>query len=106
MVDSTAKFFCPGGTMRKKLAATLGVFTFCVLMAAQDPVVDIDKRVHPNLSAAQQHIVEANRYIALVQRDNRYHDDVKGHAERARQHLMEADQELKAAAQAANAEKR
>jgi hypothetical protein len=87
--------------MRKKLAATVSILAFCILIAAQEPMVDIDKKVHPNLAAAQQHIVEANRYIATAQKDNRY--DMKGHAEKARQLLMEADQELKAAAEAANA---
>ena len=87
--------------MKKKLAATVSVLAFCMIMAAQEPVVDIDKSVHPNLAAAQQHIVEANRYIATAQKDNRY--DMKDHAEKARQLLMEANQELKAAAQAANA---
>jgi hypothetical protein len=61
----------------------------------------LTKRVHPNLAAAQQHIVEANRYIATAQKDNRY--DMRGHAEKARQFLMQADEELKAAAEAANA---
>ena len=87
--------------MRKKLAATVGALLFCMVIAAQEPSVDIDKRVHPNLAAAQQHIVEANRYIATAQKDNRY--DMKDHAEKARQLLMQADQELKAAAEAANA---
>ena len=87
--------------MRKKLAAAVSILAFCIVIAAQEPVVDIDKNVHPNLAAAQQHIVEANRYIATAQKENRY--DMKGHAEKARQLLMEADQELKAAAEAANA---
>ena len=87
--------------MRKKLAATASVLLFCMVIAAQEPVVNIDKKIHPNLVAAQQHIAEANRYIATAQKDNRY--DMKGHAEKARQLLAEADQELKAAAEAANA---
>ena len=87
--------------MRKKLAATVSVLLFCMVIAAQEPVVNIDKKIHPNLAAAQQHIVEANRYIAVAQKDNRY--DMKDHAEKARQLLMQADEELKAAAEAANA---
>lgn len=86
--------------MTKRLGAAVAILVFCMLMAAQQPVVDIDKRVHPNLAAAQQHIVVANRYIATAQKDNRY--DMQGHAEKARQLLMQADQELKAAAAAAN----
>jgi flagellar motility protein MotE (MotC chaperone) len=87
--------------MWKTIAAMVSVLALCVVIAAQEPAVDIDKRVHPNLAAAQQHIVEANRYIATAQKDNRY--DMKGHAEKARQLLNEANQELKAAAEAANA---
>jgi hypothetical protein len=90
-----------GGQMRKKFAAMVSIFVFCMIIAAQEPTVTIDKRVHPNLASAQQHIVEANRAIATAQKDNRY--DMKGHAEKARQLLNEADQELKAAAEAANA---
>ena len=60
--------------------------------------MDINKRVHPNLATAQELIVEANRYITTAQKDNRY--DMKGHAEKARQLLLEADQELRAAAMA------
>jgi hypothetical protein len=87
--------------MKKELAAVVSILALCVVIAAQEPVVDIDKRVHPHLAAAQQHIVEANRYVATAQKDNRY--DMKGHAEKARQLLNEANQELKAAAEAANA---
>lgn len=87
--------------MTKKLAATLSVFAFCMIMTAQEPVMDIDKKIHPNLAAAQQHIVEANRFIATAQKDNRF--DMKDHAEKARQLLKQANDELKAAAQAANA---
>ena len=87
--------------MKKKLAAAGSILAFCMIIVAQEPVVDIDKRVHPNLAAAQEHLVEANRYIATAQKDNRY--DMKGHAEKARQLLAQADQELKAAAEAANA---
>jgi hypothetical protein len=87
--------------VRKKLAGMVSILTFCVMIAAQEPTVDIDKKVHPNLAAAQQHIVEANRYITTAQKDNRY--DMKDHAEKATQLLMQADHELKAAAEAANA---
>lgn len=82
----------------RKLAATVSILAFCMVIAAQEPVVDINKRVHPNLATAQELIVKANRYIATAQKDNRY--DMRGHAEKARQLLLEADQELRAAAMA------
>lgn len=83
------------------LTAALSVVLFCGITLAQEPVVDIDPKIHPNLAAAQRHVIEANREIATAQKDNRY--DMKGHAERARQLLVQVNQELKAAAEAANA---
>jgi uncharacterized protein YbaP (TraB family) len=77
------------------------VLLFCGISLAQQPVQDIDKKIHPNLAEAQRLIVDANRYIVMAQQDNK--SDMKDHAEKARQHLIEANQELKAAAEAANA---
>jgi hypothetical protein len=96
-----------GETMTKKLqtfTAALIVVLFCGITLAQEPVVDIDARVHPNLANAQKHVVEANREIAIAQKDNRF--DMHGHAEKARQLLVQVNQELKAAAEAANAGER
>ncbi|HXZ33392.1 MAG TPA: hypothetical protein VEH30_14020 [Terriglobales bacterium] len=81
--------------------AALCLVLFCGITLAQEPVVDIDRKIHPNLAAAQRHVVEANKEIATAQKDNRY--DMKGHAERARQLLVQVNNELKAAAEAANA---
>lgn len=74
---------------------------FCAVVLAQEPAVDIDKRVHPNLAEAQRLVVEANHFVAEAQKDNRY--DMKGHAEKARMLLVQVNNELKAAAEAANA---
>jgi hypothetical protein len=71
---------------------------------AQDPVQDINPKLHPNLSAAQVHVVQANNDIIMAQKDNRY--DMRGHAEKARQLLSQVNQELKLAAEAANASMR
>lgn len=68
---------------------------------AQEPVIDISPKIHPNLAEAQHHVVEANRAIATAQKANKY--DMKGHAEKARQLLVEVNNELKLAAEAANA---
>jgi len=46
-------------------------------------------------------VVQANHYIVLAQQQNGY--DMKGHAEKARQLLVEVNAELKNAASAANA---
>jgi len=82
--------------------AICALVLFCGLALAQDtPVVNIDKQLHPNLFQAQTLVLQANQYIALAQKDNAY--DMQGHAEKARQFLVQANQELKAAAEAANA---
>ena len=74
---------------------------FCGVTLAQEPVQDIDKKLHPNLAQAQLLVVQANQYVAAAQKDNAY--DMQGHAEKARQLLAQVNQELKAAAEAANA---
>lgn len=89
--------------MKKKAfayPALLAALLLCGVTIAQEPVQDINPRIHPNLAAAQRHVVEANQAIAVAQRDN--HWDMHGHAEKARQLLVEVNNELKAAAETAN----
>lgn len=79
----------------------LSAVLFCSgVTLAQEPVQDIDKKAHPNLAAAQSHVVQANGYIAAAQKDNKY--DMHGHAEKARELLVQANQELKTAAKDAD----
>jgi hypothetical protein len=66
---------------------------------AQAPVVNIGDR-HGNLRAAQQYIVAAWQRIDTAQVDNRYNLD--GHAGRAKDLLVQADEELRLAANVAN----
>ena len=90
--------------MRKNigaLTAVLATLLFCGLTLAQEPVVNIDGKIHPNLFQAQKLIAQANQFIITAQKDNRY--DMKGNASNARKHLVEASEELKLAAEAANA---
>jgi|SRR5271165_425397 len=91
--------------MRKRdlLISTIVVASLfcCSVTLAQEPVQDISPQIHPNLAEAQNHVVQANNYIKVAQKDNKY--DMKGHAERARQLLVEVNRELKLAAEAANA---
>ena len=88
--------------IKRKLTFTLmvTVMLFCGATLAQEPVLDIDAKVHPNLAAAQHDVVEANKAIAVAQKENRY--DMKGHAEKARELLVQVNNELKFAAEAAN----
>ena len=82
-------------------AALLAAMLLCGVTLAQEPALDINPKAHPNLAAAQRDVVEANAAIATAQKDN--HSDMQGHAERARQLLVEVNKELKLAALAANA---
>ncbi len=88
----------------RKVTAVFSVLAFCLILTAQEPVQDIDAKIHPNLASAQKHVVEANAAILDAQKDNHY--DMKGHAEKARQLLVQVNNELKAAAEAANASMR
>lgn len=81
----------------------LSAALLCSVTLAQEPVEDIDKNLHPNLAQAQHHVVEANRWVLTAQKDNRY--ALGGHAEKARQLLVQANEELKAAASTANQKK-
>jgi hypothetical protein len=83
------------------LTALLSGVLFCGLTLAQEPVADIESSKHPNLAEAQKHVVAANKAITTAQKDNK--DDMKGHAEKARELLVQVNQELKAAAEAADA---
>lgn len=82
---------------------TLAAVLLCGVTLAQEPVVDINASMHPHLAAAQRAVVEANRAIAEAQRDNKW--DMHGHAEKARQLLVEVNNELKVAAETANKKK-
>jgi hypothetical protein len=84
------------------VAAILTAVLFCGITVAQEPVQDINKRVHPNLAEAQRLVAEANQYLIKAQKANKY--DMQGHDEKARQLLAQANQEIKAAANVANAE--
>ena len=83
------------------VTAVLGILLFCGITLAQQPTVTVDKQLHPNLEQAQEHIAQANQFIEQAQKDNG--GDMQGHAARARQLVLQADKELKAAAESANA---
>ena len=83
------------------LAFVLAVcLAFIGVTFAQRPETDIDPAKHPNLAEAQRHIVQAAQKIDEAQRDN--HEQLGGHAEKAKQLLDQASHELKEAAEYAN----
>jgi len=59
---------------------------------------------HGNLRAAQGYLVQAWQRINRAQRDN--DDQLSGHGQRAKDFLMQANEELKSAAQTSSAEGR
>jgi hypothetical protein len=77
------------------LALAVGGVTF-----AQAPVVNIDPHRHGNLAAAQSYIVQAYERINRAQAANNY--QLGGHAQRAKDLLVQADVELRLAANVAN----
>jgi len=68
---------------------------------AQRPAENIDSKKHPNLAQAQHHIQSAYDEVEASQKH--YNDELGGHAQKAKEHLVAADQELKLAAEYANA---
>jgi opacity protein-like surface antigen len=67
----------------------------------QAPVVNIDPHRHGNLASAQEYIVAAFQKIDAAQSANG--DQLGGHAQNAKDFLAQADAELRAAADFANA---
>lgn len=79
------------------------VLASAVMVFAQTPPVNIGAR-HGNLRAAQEYIASAYQRIDQAQRAN--DGQLGGHAQRAKDLLMQADEELRQAANVSNAEGR
>ncbi len=86
-----------------RIAAAALIAGTAILAFAQAPVVNIGDR-HGNLRNAQQNIVSAFHSIESAQQDN--DNQLGGHAQRAKDLLIQADQELRQAADVANSEGR
>ena len=69
------------------------------VLFAQQPRVDVGER-HGNMRAAQQLIQQAWQKVDEAQQDNHY--NLGGHAGRAKELLVQASQEIKQSAEAAN----
>jgi hypothetical protein len=67
---------------------------------AQRPAANIDPSKHANLAEAQHFIQQAYDKAVEAQKANK--EELGDHAEKAKQHLVEADQELKLAAEYAD----
>ena len=86
----------------KYLYATLFCTTFSVACSsiAETPVQNVDMQRHPNLAEAQALIVRATEKLDAAQRAN--DDQMGGHAQQAKNMLMQASEQIGYAARAAN----
>jgi hypothetical protein len=89
--------------MRKTiLSVILGALMLASVGAAyaEVPAVNVSPRLHPNIAAAQKLSRQAYDKITRAQKANQY--DMEGHAQKAKDLLGQANDELKLAAEAAN----
>lgn len=70
------------------------------LAVAQKPARNVSGARHPNLAAAQRLSRQAWEKVVAAQQANEW--DMQGHAQRAKELLDQANNELKQAAEAAN----
>jgi hypothetical protein len=70
------------------------------VVLAQKPARNISGKRHPNLAAAQRLSSQAYQKIIAAQQANEW--DMSGHAQKAKELLDQANNELKQAAEAAN----
>ncbi|MFY9728135.1 MAG: hypothetical protein WB579_16690 [Bryobacteraceae bacterium] len=86
-----------------KIRSLLLIFSslaLAVTLAVAQPERDISGRRHPNLAAAQRLTQQAWEKVVAAQEANEF--DMKGHAQKAKELLDQANRELKLAAEAAN----
>jgi hypothetical protein len=88
--------------MKTRVYATVlgALLTVGAVALAQAPKKNISAARHPNLAAAQTACQRAYEKIVAAQQANEW--DMQGHAQKAKDLLEQADNELKEAAQAAN----
>jgi prophage antirepressor-like protein len=82
------------------LSAGLGMAVVAGSALAKDPVVNTSAKKHPNLNAAQKLAEQAFEKLEAAQKANEY--DMDGHAQKAKDALKLANDEIKLAAEAAN----
>jgi hypothetical protein len=89
----------------KRIASAVMVagltFVASAAMAQQQPVRDVSAKRHPNLARAQHQTDAAYRSVVAAQQANEF--DLGGHAQKAKDLLDQANQELKQAAEVSNA---
>lgn len=93
---NTSRFTCT-------LLAIVTAVAACAV-TAQVPVQNIDPERHGNLAAAQRLVVQSFERLSDAQVANNYR--LGGHVERAKELLRQANEEIKMAAETANANRR
>jgi recombinational DNA repair protein (RecF pathway) len=91
----------PLKTRRQFPLQVLGLAGVTAAVAAAQPKQTVSSSKHPNLAAAQESCQQAYDKCVAAQQANEW--DMQGHAQKAKNLLEQANTQLKAAAQAANA---
>jgi hypothetical protein len=88
---------------KNALMLTIGslILASCALYAVKQPARNVSPVKHPNIAAAQRLCQQAFEKIVAAQRANEW--DMNGHAQKAKELLVQVNDELKLAAEAANA---
>jgi hypothetical protein len=89
--------------MRKTLLSVLAFMFLCtgMVFAQKKPAQNVSPKRHPNLAAAQRLSAQAYQKVIAAQQANEW--DLGGHAQKAKELLDQANQELKQAAETSNA---
>ena len=87
--------------MRRTQIGFLALLLLASIALYAAPARNVNPHRHPNLAAAQKHAQLAFEKITAAQKANEW--DMAGHAAKAKDLLEQANNELKQAAEAANA---
>jgi F0F1-type ATP synthase membrane subunit b/b' len=87
-------------SMIKALSLTIALSAPIGLALAKGPAENVSKERHPNIAAAQKLAAQAFEKLEAAQKANEY--DMDGHAQKAKDLLKQAADEMKLAAEAAN----
>ena len=88
----------------KKLILVVGLILLAAIaltLFAQRPARNVSAERHPHIAAAQRSLSQAAEQIDVAQRSNEF--DMGGHAQKAKELIVQASNELKLAAEADNA---
>jgi hypothetical protein len=89
------------GLVRRAIAGVVCIILLTSCACASAPAQNVSAARHPNLAAAQRLCGDAFQRINSAQQANEF--DLGGHAQRAKDLLVQAADELKQAALASNA---